>query len=240
MKLIDLHEETINAYIRRLKRIKNIRGLGSGYYSEVFQHPTMPDVAVKLCVENDPLAIMYLRETEKHPANPWFPKIFSIHKVQFHAKGTDKNLIARDLHLDAAEHITHIVFMEKLKPASKKQYKNARELILDSLPEKVFRIEVPTLKDYSDEAYLKHVKVRRAIMIQNDREHRFLPPRGTEYALGDIHLFEWRQIAKYSNDDNIRQLAEVLVRVRAQDIHDKNVMIRPSDGHPVITDPVAS
>ena len=79
MKLTDIiAEETVADYVKRLTKTLNIKKLGGGHFSSVFQHPVYHNVAVKLCTKQDPMAVLYLRECAKRPGNPWLPKIISI------------------------------------------------------------------------------------------------------------------------------------------------------------------
>jgi hypothetical protein len=106
--------ETVQQYIDRLKEL-GIKSLGDGSFAEVFQHPTMPNVVVKLLYEDDPGYLKYLKFCQgKGKGNPYCPKILQV--VQ--AKD------AFDITTRIGENLPnlHLVFMEKLKPINNTQY----------------------------------------------------------------------------------------------------------------------
>lgn len=187
-----LVEETYDAYIQRLTKDLRIEKLGSGYYAKVFQHPTHPDVAVKVLSDNDPEYIKYVKIIRKRQKNPWFPKIIGLEKVRF------------DSSYKSGKSKGYVIFFERLSKISGKEYKGVSKIFIDEL--KKYRKNVDT-SSYAE--------------------------------LMDLGLSDWKIIAKNSNDPNISELAKVLVKVGAKDIHDENVMKR-SNGHFVFTDPVAS
>lgn len=237
MKLQDIvTEERLDDYIKRLTKTLRIKKLGAGYYSSVFQHPVYHNVVVKLCRKQDPKTIFYLREAAKSPGNPWFPKIVGIHKVTFHDEGLDPSFIAMDEHGDGMNYVTHIVFMQKLRPCRRWEYKSAVEKIFKTMPETAFQLPMPPWKPRMAAEYAKQ---RKEIQQRNKKEDRFLPPIDEIDTLTGMHASDWKKVAKLSTDKNIRELAALLAKVGADDIHEGNLMIR-DDGHPVITDPVAS
>ena len=206
-----LREETQAEYIKRLTKTLKIQRLGAGYYSEVFQHPVYHNVVVKLCRRQDPMSIVYLRLAAKSPHNPWFPRIVGIHKVAFHPPGLDQE------HRDDTDDlmmtdVTHIIFMQKLVPLKNGQIRKVVKMLLDTVPREAF-------EDSFNDGVFEYDDIRD---------------------FTDLDLEDWRVISKLSRDENVRELAKVLIKVGADDIHSGNVMIRPDDGHPVITDPVAS
>lgn len=99
-----LRAETLNSYVKRLKKL-GIKTLGRGQYADVFQHPTMPDVVVKLLTDNDPCYEAYV-EFSRKTRNKYTPKILDVVSADqaFDVKGKDD---LGDLRL---------VFMEKLEP----------------------------------------------------------------------------------------------------------------------------
>jgi hypothetical protein len=109
--------ETIQNYVQRLKKL-GIRRIGGGEYGLVFQHPTLPDVVVKLLVEKDPDYMSWVQFSQKHQDNPYVPKIFNVSQ--------DKNRFDPEMFkrfgssnlLDM-----HLIFMEKLKPVTMNEYK---------------------------------------------------------------------------------------------------------------------
>lgn len=198
MKLQDLIiEERAADYVERLTKTLGIKELGRGYYSAVFQHPVYHNVAVKLCLKKDPETIRYLRKAAKHPDNPWLPKIVGIHEVTF--SDLDQPSDAR-----SGSFVTHLVFMQKLRPATLRDERRAIDLILSTLPRT------------SALSHLRGIK-----------------------SLVELDEGDWAAIAKTSSDRHVRQLAALLGAIGADDIHRANIMVS-DDGHPVITDPVAS
>jgi len=106
--------ETAYEYVKRLGKL-GIQSLGKGMYGQVFQHPTMPNVVVKLLLETDPMYQKYVTFCQKHQSNPYVPKIIGVESAQKAFDTKDRwNLEQANLYL---------VFMEKLTPASNKQYK---------------------------------------------------------------------------------------------------------------------
>jgi hypothetical protein len=238
MKLEDLHEERINDYVNRLVRGLKIKTLGSGAFSTVFQHPVYHNVSVKITRDADPHYILWLREAEKRQHNPWFPKIIGIHKVMFHGDDVDRKVMARDEQGDAALEGRHIVFMQKLRPMKRAENKKTAQYILHQLPDSFFISE-------DDEIALSRLpRLRRRELIQK------LERKGVRYFqqrrdFDGIDTFDddiWEDIAKHSQDKNLAELAQVLVKIGTDDLHSGNIMMRDDGGavHPVITDPVAS
>ena len=76
-----------------------IKHLGAGSFATVFQHPTDPNIVVKIVTRRDPAYLNYLNWARKNQRNRYVPKILAVYKVRFKFK-------------DSAI----IVFMEKLKP----------------------------------------------------------------------------------------------------------------------------
>ena len=230
-----LAEETVKQYTNRLVRSLNIKRLGRGHYSQVFQHPVYHNVAVKLCTLQDPASIIYLREAQKRPHNPWFPKVESIHRVAFHDTDLSRDEFNRkDADGDLMMYVTHIAFLEKLKPVKGRQYNDACQLLLASVPDRFFAMQVPMWKVGMSHA---EVEARQDIIAYNEHQP-FNDPR-EEVTLEGITDEQWAVIARNATDPHVKELARVLLRLNANDIHDGNVMLN-ADGHPVITDPVAS
>ena len=111
--------ETVAAYLERLTKTHGIKLLGSGYFSRVYTHPTEQNMVVKVFAKADEDAVDYLKFCMDHPKNPWCPHVYSLHKVKY---SNSENWIA---------------FIEKLKPAIKKQVNDWDLVILESLPQSV-------------------------------------------------------------------------------------------------------
>ena len=85
------HPETIQEYTHRLQVALGIRDLSAdspGRYAHVFEHPTMPDVAVKVlptkCTRYLAFATFCWKESRAsdrtvQPRNEWIPYVHSIH-----------------------------------------------------------------------------------------------------------------------------------------------------------------
>jgi hypothetical protein len=61
-------------YLARLKN-RGIKTLGSGLHAEVFQHPTMSDVVVKMFDATDRAYMYWLRTIVRNQNNKYMPKI---------------------------------------------------------------------------------------------------------------------------------------------------------------------
>lgn len=109
-------EETQPEYFKRLQDELGIKRLGKGAFSHVFQHPTHPDVAVKVFTSSDEAYAAYLRYVQKRQHNKYLPKILSVHE-HTHVPSKDDTRSEVDRLVD--DKYT-IVFMEKLRPATEK------------------------------------------------------------------------------------------------------------------------
>ena len=126
-------------YLDRLKSL-GIKPLGRGSKGTVFQHPTMPNVAVKVYERDDwDKSVFWLRWCEKNQKNPYVPKIYRLGKL-------------KNIELDVSEtkqniNAYHVAFMEKLE-------KCPRPLVLETftrtgaLPDVINRVR--TFWDFED------------------------------------------------------------------------------------------
>lgn len=71
-------------YVRRLRDL-GIEQLGHGYYSHVFQHPQLPDIAIKVVDSEDFMYLRWARWSKLHPGNAFMPVIESIIQYQDYA-----------------------------------------------------------------------------------------------------------------------------------------------------------
>lgn len=99
--------ENIKQYVKRLKKM-GIKRIGEGNNAEVFQHPTMPNVVVKLLTHDDAGYDRYVDFCRAHQGNKYCPQILDVHKDQGVFESSDPDL--------------HLIFMEKLRPLNKAQY----------------------------------------------------------------------------------------------------------------------
>ncbi len=124
MKVEHLFEENYFDYVKRLTKSLNIKELGYGAYSRVFQHPVYTNVAVKLYMD-DPDYGKYIKFAKKHPDNPWLPKIIGTAPARF-----DTGPYKRDPAKGT------FVFMQLLKPSTQQQRREAVRQVIDSVPAK--------------------------------------------------------------------------------------------------------
>lgn len=115
MKLQELLlEEKFDAYVKRLKDTLNVTRLGKGAWGQVFQHPKMPNVAVKV-FHSDPKYNRFIRWAQKHQNNRFIPKVIDVVDVN----SNDGKM--------------SIVFFEKLTPATdtavKKELNRIRKIL---------------------------------------------------------------------------------------------------------------
>jgi hypothetical protein len=75
-----LTREWRHQYVNRLKKL-GLEHIGDGFNADVFQHPTMPDVAVKVVDAVDRQHFNFTRWSMKHSWNPWVPKFHSIQMI---------------------------------------------------------------------------------------------------------------------------------------------------------------
>lgn len=130
-----LREETITDYVQRLTRELEIKSLGSGLFSYVFQHNTDPRVAVKLVVDN-PSYVRFARFCMENEGNRWLPRIFSIVPVSFTAgKWSDRTKLPTK---------GHVIFIERLSRATDAFIRKTALDVVAALPEEAFAGEVFT------------------------------------------------------------------------------------------------
>lgn len=115
MVLQQTNEEKRSEYFRRLEKDLNIERLGGGGYAKVFQHPTHPEIAVKVVTDSDESYLKYLDFIHDHPKNKYVPHVLSVHK---HSTGEKEYAVSDDM-LDSDY---TIVFMEKLRPINSREY----------------------------------------------------------------------------------------------------------------------
>lgn len=113
MKLHELFEESKPDYFNRLEQELKIERLGSGAFARVFQHPTHPEVVVKIFTDEDRAYKAFLKFVLANQGNKYLPKILSVH----HHDHTPKKKI-KDRSIDELVDSRYtLVFMEKLQPA---------------------------------------------------------------------------------------------------------------------------
>jgi hypothetical protein len=112
-------KETFSDYKDRVRKFT--KSIGEGAYAEVFKHPKIPDVVVKIFDSKEDQAYdRYLRWCVSNQKNPYVPKIHAVDR--FKCRGSYY-----------AQEIT-IVFMEKLKKLNSTQIdKKAKQIIPKSV-----------------------------------------------------------------------------------------------------------
>lgn len=159
--------------------------------------------------EYDPMYVKYIKICQKS-TNPWLPRVVSIHKIRMDEVETWRH---RNYGDKIKKIDSWIVFFEKLRPVKKAELKAATQKFLAEFPDSDF--------DF------------------NDRRSWFEASRGSYESFEELSSSTWQQLAKIAKNPEIKEVAKILDSVRANDIHDGNVMVR-SDGQVVFTDPVAS
>ena len=70
-----LTKEWRQHYVKRLTSM-GLEQLGNGFCANVFQHPTMPTIAVKVVEATDKQFFRYMKWAKEHPWNPWVPQFY--------------------------------------------------------------------------------------------------------------------------------------------------------------------
>jgi hypothetical protein len=116
-----LSAERKSEYIKRLKEM-GLKHLGKGVWSDVFQHPTMKDVAVKVSVW-DPGFSAYTEFCRAHTSNPYLIKILDVHEQPM-GKGFNFEGIYGDDPGAGGRTSSIITFVEKLVPVTETALSN--------------------------------------------------------------------------------------------------------------------
>jgi hypothetical protein len=158
----------------------------------------------------------------------------------FHDDSQSRKLIDRDEQADAALEGRHIVFMQKLRPMKNAENKKTAQYIVHQLPEKLFITD-------DDELAINRLprglgRRREALRKLERRGVRYFQQRDSYTSIDQLDDDMWDDVVKYSQDKNLVELAQVLIKIGTDDLHSGNIMMRDDGGavHPVITDPVAS
>lgn len=109
-----VQEESRSEYFKRLEDELKIRRLGNGAFARVFQHPTHPEVVVKVFTDEDQAYNKYLKFCQAHPDNKYLPKILSVHRHVNNPFKPDHDRTDDEIVDDRYT----IVFMEKLEPST--------------------------------------------------------------------------------------------------------------------------
>jgi hypothetical protein len=110
--------ETLEQYLQFLTK-QGIKRLGHGLSSAVFNHPTMPNVVVKVIVSSDPYYLRYIEFCKKNPSNSWLPKVLGGPETRLldtDDDWTDKP--SKDRKGVSVKQKVIFVFLEKLRPST--------------------------------------------------------------------------------------------------------------------------
>lgn len=126
-----LTAETYKEYTQRLEQQLKIKLLGEGEFGKVYQHPTMPDVAVKI-VRRDPANRDWWRFANTQSTNPWVPRVYGVHNIELDDSTSG-----------------FAVFMEKLEPMQAMGWEGVRDFFFpfDVYNPKLWRVFAAHTKD---------------------------------------------------------------------------------------------
>jgi len=112
-----LAEETLDDYLASLKN-SGAKIIGRGNNAMVFTNPEDDSTVIKVMHQPDPAYLAYLRQSSKHPNNPWFPRVLDINSRAFDTANQRSGTTA------------WIIVLERLRPASGAEVKNAVDTVL--------------------------------------------------------------------------------------------------------------
>lgn len=109
--LVVASSETWISYLNRLYK-EGIKYLDSGSFGRVYEHPTNPNLVVKL-VSHDPAYMEFIKYAVKYGnKNPWFPKVVLPIKTAKVSKTSGKEVTV------------HFIFQERLYPLKRSDLKS--------------------------------------------------------------------------------------------------------------------
>lgn len=122
---VRIYQETAITYIDYLSRLyfkHKLKDIGRGVNGVVYQHPTMPNVVVKVAKAQRGLSVgdKWLAWCKKNQTNPYVPKIYALKKLNITPDSTDKKW-AR-IHNTSGKFTFFICFMEKLAKVSTPEF----------------------------------------------------------------------------------------------------------------------
>jgi len=110
-----LTAEDLSSYTGRL--VQQLHLLGEGSFAQVFQHPTDPNMVVKVFAD-DPVYLQYVNFCQRNPNNRWLPKVMELHRLD----------------IDGRDDVW-AVFMPRLRHATQAQVNQAFAGLVPWLPE---------------------------------------------------------------------------------------------------------
>jgi hypothetical protein len=120
-------------YLARLKNL-GIETLGRGLHAEVFQHPTMPDVVVKMFDATDRAYMHWLRTIVRIQNNKYVPKIIPTVNGKFVHRYLRHGSSASTIPTSTA-HKYYFIFMRRYDPISREQIAEFSDYIVSTMPE---------------------------------------------------------------------------------------------------------
>jgi hypothetical protein len=112
-----LAEETLDDFVASMKN-RGAKIIGRGNNAMVFTNPDNDNTVIKVMHQPDPAYLAYLRQSNKHPDNPWLPQVLDI------------NSQALDSPDQRSTTTVWNIILERLRPASGAEVKNAVDTVL--------------------------------------------------------------------------------------------------------------
>lgn len=133
-----LAEETLDQYLASLKN-SGAKIIGRGNNATVFTNPEDDGTVIKVMHQPDPAYLAYLRQSNKHPNNPWLPRVLDVNSQAFDTANSRSSTTA------------WIIVLEKLQPASAAEVKNAVDTVLATVdPRYLGRQPVDAYRTFDD------------------------------------------------------------------------------------------
>jgi hypothetical protein len=196
MKIFELlNEETASEYEKRLIKTLKIPRLGSGAFSSVFQHPVYHNVVVKVVRRPDPKYMRYVEWCMRQgTTNPWVPWIIGVAPIELekeHHPPFGDPVRTTDTHIRRLPRFqitggkTYVVFMQKMKKASKRDIKAALDYIGSTMdPQDAKDIGIWNLSSFN---VLDADDWKIIARSTNDPQLRAFAQRAARYNYDDIH-----------------------------------------------------
>ena len=185
-----IFEEKLSDYLRRLVDALNIKKLGSGAYSNVFQHPHYSNVVVKVYTARDKKYARYVKWCLAHQSNPYVPQIIGqTEYVSPISRGKESKY--NILFMQKMEPVSEAAFARLLSKSFTKLTSEDRELLKDVIDsydmEELFdRLNSFVKRGVADSSFVEiwnHVKTYGR---QNfDLHHGNVMKRGTQLVVTD-------------------------------------------------------
>lgn len=112
-----LAEETLDDFVASMKN-RGAKIIGRGNNAMVFTNPEDDRTVIKVMHQPDPAYLAYLRQSNKHPDNPWLPQVLDINSQTLDSPGQRSTTTVWN------------IVLERLRPASGAEVKNAVDTVL--------------------------------------------------------------------------------------------------------------